>query len=149
MMIGVPGSGKSTFCRDHLADGEIICPDDIRRELTGDASDQSRNEEVFSLVRAALATHLTVPTTYVVVDATGASGRHRRELIQDAHFFGAKTIIGIHLITPLQKCLHYNSLRSRVVPDDVIERMDRQLQADPPTRRDGFDAVLRFDQIRS
>ena len=49
LFVGISGSGKSTYIQNHLQDIPIICPDDIRRELTGDVSDQSKNQEVFKL----------------------------------------------------------------------------------------------------
>lgn len=56
---GISGSGKSTFLNKFFK-GIVICPDDIRRELTGNVSDQSRNAEVWELTykrfREALAT---------------------------------------------------------------------------------------------
>lgn len=56
---GISGSGKSTFLNNFFK-GTVICPDDIRRELTGNVSDQSRNAEVWNLTykrfREALAT---------------------------------------------------------------------------------------------
>lgn len=58
--IGCSGSGK-TYLGKKLAekyaetcnDGglEIVCPDDVRKELTGNISDQTRNAEVFEIVR--------------------------------------------------------------------------------------------------
>lgn len=52
LFVGISGSGKSTYIQNHLSGIPnliIISPDDIRRELTGDVSDQSRNQEVFKL----------------------------------------------------------------------------------------------------
>jgi predicted kinase len=46
--VGISGSGKSTF-GNKLENITVICPDDIRKELTGDISDQSRNVEVWRL----------------------------------------------------------------------------------------------------
>jgi len=45
---GISGSGKSTF-GNKLENTTVICPDDIRKELTGDISDQSRNVEVWRI----------------------------------------------------------------------------------------------------
>ena len=45
---GISGSGKTTF-GNKLENITVICPDDIRKELTGDISDQSRNVEVWRL----------------------------------------------------------------------------------------------------
>lgn len=49
LFVGISGSGKSTYIQNHLQGLPVISPDDIRRELTGDVSDQSRNQEVFKL----------------------------------------------------------------------------------------------------
>jgi len=46
--VGASGSGKSTF-GNKLENITVICPDDIRKELTGDISDQSRNVEVWRI----------------------------------------------------------------------------------------------------
>ena len=45
--IGCSGSGKTTFCQKKYPDYKNLCMDDIRKELTGNISDQSKNEEVF------------------------------------------------------------------------------------------------------
>lgn len=47
--IGISGAGKSTFCRKNFPDYLQLDMDDIRKELTGDVSDQSMNKEVFSI----------------------------------------------------------------------------------------------------
>lgn len=46
--VGISGSGKSTF-GNKLENATVICPDDIRKELTGDISDQSKNAEVWRI----------------------------------------------------------------------------------------------------
>ena len=56
--VGVSGCGKSTWCKKHReahSDKSIyICPDEIRKELTGNVSDQSKNSEVFDLAEKRL-----------------------------------------------------------------------------------------------
>lgn len=47
--VGCSGSGKTTFCNKNYSSYEHICMDDIRKLLTGNISDQSRNEEVYKL----------------------------------------------------------------------------------------------------
>lgn len=43
--IGISGSGKTTY--GNKLNVPVVCPDDIRKELTGDISNQSKNAEVF------------------------------------------------------------------------------------------------------
>lgn len=48
MMIGLPGSGKSTIAKEisKSEDAVIVSSDEIRKEL-GDINDQSQNNKVF------------------------------------------------------------------------------------------------------
>lgn len=57
--VGISGCGKSTWCKKHReahsdVESLYICPDEIRKELTGNVSDQSKNSEVFSLAEKRL-----------------------------------------------------------------------------------------------
>ena len=50
--IGISGCGKTTFgniLKKENSNLVIVCPDDIRKELTGDISDQSQNEKVWNI----------------------------------------------------------------------------------------------------
>lgn len=47
--VGISGSGKSRLKRSLKTLKTSVCPDDIRKELTGSISDQSRNNEVFRI----------------------------------------------------------------------------------------------------
>lgn len=50
--IGISGCGKTTFgniLKKENPNLVIVCPDDIRKELTGDISDQSQNEKVWNI----------------------------------------------------------------------------------------------------
>src|SRR5574344_130015 len=47
--IGISGSGKTTYGKDlEGSNCKVVCMDDLRKELTGNISDQSRNNEVFN-----------------------------------------------------------------------------------------------------
>lgn len=45
--IGISGSGKSSYQKRFLPKVNVICPDTIRKQLTGDVSNQSMNTEVW------------------------------------------------------------------------------------------------------
>jgi predicted kinase len=51
--IGISGSGKSYIGEKLKQDYNcvIVCPDDIRKEITGDINNQTKNKEVFDIVR--------------------------------------------------------------------------------------------------
>ena len=78
--IGISGSGKSKWIAS-LGDGyAIISPDDIRRELTGDVSNQTRNREVFEIAIDRAINTLNMLTN-VVFDATNVTSRERRKML--------------------------------------------------------------------
>lgn len=57
--VGISGSGKSTWIKEFLTDHRneawaVISPDSIRKELTGNISDQSKNKEVWEEAYARL-----------------------------------------------------------------------------------------------
>lgn len=120
LALGPSGSGKSTYAWKRFPDRLILNADSIRREITGDESDQSRNAEVFRLLRRRLALGLRDDRS-VVVDNTNVQRPHREELYRIARDFGAR--VEVHVMqTTLAECLRRNAERSRVVPEVVIER---------------------------
>ena len=48
--IGISGSGKSRLYKKEYSDYKLVSPDEIRKFLTGNISDQSKNNEVFERV---------------------------------------------------------------------------------------------------
>ena len=81
ILIGIPGSGKSTYLRTIEDDNlRIVCPDQIRKELTGNISDQSKNGEVWKLAEEEI-NNLLSEGFYVVLDATNVNTSLRRALL--------------------------------------------------------------------
>lgn len=79
--IGISGSGKSTWIKSQTDPNTVVvCPDDIRRELTGNISDQSRNGEVWSTTFDRVVQALNAGKN-VILDATNVKSRDRRGLM--------------------------------------------------------------------
>lgn len=145
MLVGPPGSGKSTLAeqiRTEQMNFEIVCPDDIRKELTGDASDQDHNTEVFTKVYGRISMCLNEGSN-VIYDATNCRSTYRYKIIDVARKAGCKKIICICMTAPIGECLEWNRNRDRVVPEKVIENMYFALRKHPPTIFEGFDAVIK------
>lgn len=142
--IGVPGCGKTTYLKPFAAAKGMayISPDDIREELTGDASDHTRETDVWRLVHERLKDALAEKD--VVVDATYTKQRDRRELIERARGAGADEVVAYWFDTPIGVCLERNRGRSRVVPEMVIANMYRRLCLHPPTPEEGFDRIVKI-----
>lgn len=95
--IGISGSGKSFWINNMEKDGySVICPDDIRRELTGSVSDQSQNSLVFSVAYARMKEILDNGGK-VIFDATNVNTKTRRGLEQTIWSFKHDAVIGYKL----------------------------------------------------
>ena len=136
LMVGVSGSGKSTHAAKlaHATGATIVEPDAIRKELTGDASDQSRNGEVFRLAHNRAESFLLTGKS-VVVDATNLDRKTRAEWVAIARRCGAEAR-AVVVDTPVDVAKKRNRSRDRVVPLDVIDKQARRLC--PPTSDEGF-----------
>lgn len=142
--VGLPGSGKTTFLRVHAAEigATYICPDDLRQQLLGDATDQSQNAHIWSHVYAQIEEALRHGD--VVVDGMGVDPVYRRSDVARYKQLGA-SVIAYHFVTPLEVCLERNRLRPRHVAEEVIRTAHQQLLAHPPTEAEGFDKIIEIE----
>lgn len=149
-LIGLPGSGKSTFaaCLTAACPGyRLISTDTIRANLFGDEAIQGLWLPVWREVQCqwqqAVQQIEAGQAVGAIYDATNAERRQRREAIALARLIGFTLITGLWFDIPLALCLQRNQQRDRQVPEEVIQRMQRQLQGAPPTVQDGFDRLVR------
>ena len=133
MLVGLPGSGKSTYLSQLGV--TAISSDEIRRLLTDDPANQTIHRKVFALVRLIVRRRLELRMPVTYVDATNLVPWERRPYIKLAELYGAEPE-AIYFDVPLQVCQERNRGRSRVVPDEALERMAAQMV--PPMRDEGF-----------
>jgi predicted kinase len=145
--IGIPGSGKTTTLKKFAEkNGYIyICPDDIRAELSGDPSDQTRNKEVWELTYKRAETAIQNGLT-IVVDATFANPGQRKSFIEFLRKSGVNKIQGLYVDTPLEIAKERNQKRDRKVPDFVLDRMHASITENPPSLTDGLDSLIILDE---
>lgn len=149
MGIGIPGAGKTTALKP-FAEKNIytyISPDDIRAELTGDASDQSKNKEVWQEAYRRVAESLERGET-VVFDATFAKDFERKNFIQFAREHGAEKVQGVFASVDFKVANGRNKARDRVVPEHAIDKMHTMLRDRPPVVEDGFDSVFDINELQ-
>lgn len=149
MSIGVPGSGKTTALKPFAEKNSYtyISPDDIRAELTGDASDQSRNREVWQEAHRRVQEALRGGKT-VVFDATFAKDFERKSFIQFAREHGAEKVQGVFAAVPFEVARERNKARKRIVPEHAMDRMRAMLTENPPMTADGFDSVFAINELQ-
>jgi predicted kinase len=125
LLIGPAASGKSSWAGAHLAGTEIVSSDQMRRELTGDPTDQSQNYLVFQRCVDHLREMLK-DGREVTFDATNYREELREDPVRAARWSGAE-IHAYFFDVSLQECLRRNLRRHRSVPEQVIQRHFRLL----------------------
>lgn len=155
LLIGLPGSGKSSLAQQLLVEEprrQLISTDAIRSQLFGDEAVQGSWllvwHEVQRQFQRAVVQNSRAAAKEAIYDATNAQRRHRREVIALARATGFTHITGLRLDTPVWLCLARNKKRDRRVPEDVIFRMHRQLRDAPPTLQEGLDCLIHYASFR-
>ena len=134
-MIGLPGSGKSTFASNH-PECVVVSTDAIRGELFGDENEQKNGKLVFDVAYARLAQAVEVGQD-AIFDATNLQRKYRKKIFQ---MFPKAYHVAVFVNTPVDVCKERNAKRDRVVPEMVIDRMASSLNA--PTIAEGFKEII-------
>jgi predicted kinase len=110
ILVGIPGSGKSTIAKDLESKGfKRFNSDLIRKELYGDEQEQGDFNDVFGTLYHRLEMCCLLEDCDIVIDNTNIRSRDRNQLIEIIEPF-EKHIIEVWLIdTPLEVCLERNS----------------------------------------
>jgi protein phosphatase len=127
VLIGVTGSGKSMFARQHFRPTEIISSDFCRALVSDDENDQSATKDAFELVHYIAAKRLTAGRL-TVVDATSVQPEARRQLVALAREHDVLPV-AILLDVPETVCIERNEHRpEREAGPQVIRRQHGQLR---------------------
>lgn len=139
VMVGLPGSGKSTYANKFAEEisAKVVSSDAIRAELFGDESIQSKPALVFDIVYERIEDTLKQGQD-VILDATNIRRRDRGNAIVLAGRLGAKCE-AIVMGTPSEVCWEHNCARERVVPRYAFEKMLEHMSF--PSYSEGFDYV--------
>lgn len=120
----------------------VFSSDELRKELYGDETDQTHNEEVFkelhNRVKNAL---LSQEYGLVIYDACNINYKRRMEFLSQIRHIECKKI-AVVIATPFMKCLQNDLNRERKVGNDVIYRMYKNIYV--PQTFEGFDNVNIF-----
>lgn len=143
-LVGVSGSGKSTFAREHFLPTEVLSSDFFRGLVSDDENDQAASRDAFDALYYLLEKRLA-RGKLTVVDATNVRAEDRQRLVEAArkyHCFAVAIVIE----TPEAVCQERNRSRpDRDFGPHVIRRQAMDLRRGVRgLEREGFRYVHRL-----
>ena len=138
VLVGVSGSGKSTFARKHFLPTEVLSSDVCRGLVSDDENDQSATRDAFEVLHYVLAKRLA-RGLLTVVDATNVQKDARKPLValaREHHVIPVAVVLSL----PTKLCLARNASRpDRTFGARVVAQQQSQLRGSLRTlRREGF-----------
>jgi protein phosphatase len=124
-LVGVTGSGKSTFAREHFAPTQVLSSDAFRAMVADDENDQSATQDAFDALHYVAGKRLRAGRL-TVVDATHVQREDRAKLVALAREHDVLPV-AIVFDTPLAT-LRERSRSHRDLPDHVIRRQHDALR---------------------
>lgn len=147
MMIGIPGSGKTTKSKalaSQLTNADISCvliSSDVVREELKKTSQNVTNDDVFKKVDSLMQDAFKNGCN-VVYDATNCNPFYRTRMISKYKAWYNVNVIGAVLISSVRDALNANYQHDNVVPEDKVLRMYSELHRNPPSIFEGFDGLV-------
>ncbi|HSR54538.1 MAG TPA: polynucleotide kinase-phosphatase [Acidobacteriota bacterium] len=137
-LVGISGSGKSTFAKAHFKPTEVISSDYCRGLISDDESDQSATKDAFELLHYIAAKRLAAGRL-TVVDATNVQQDARKPLVRLAREHDVLPV-AIVLDLPAKLCHQRNKDRpDRQFGSHVTRQQAQQLRKSLRSlKREGF-----------
>ena len=147
VMVGVSGSGKSSFARKHFKRTEIISSDECRALVSDDENNQNATEDAFSLLYY-LANLRLKNGLLTVIDATNVQESARKNIVQLARAQHCLPV-AIVLNLPATVCEARNQARlDRQFGSHVIRNQHQQLKRSlRRLKEEGFRKIYVLDSI--
>ncbi|ATY16979.1 hypothetical protein CU254_41035 (plasmid) [Amycolatopsis sp. AA4] len=120
VLVGLQGSGKSTFAHRHFAPAEILSMDEFRARLCNDPASQSNSSAARKQLLEMLGQRLRNRVT-TVVDSTNLRSDQRAELLDVAATFETPTIPLVFTASE-EWCRKRIDERASIIRDDVLAR---------------------------
>lgn len=154
LMVGVPGSGKTTWIQNHrkffAEDNAVISRDQIRFALLGENDDYfSKENEVWQQYVEKTIASLKFNTD-TILDATHLNESSRGKILRAlGHYIDGVEINTIVINTSLQKAIEQNNMREgrAFVPETAIRNMFSNFSI--PAFEEGFDNIYIYRQNKN
>ena len=126
VLVGVSGSGKSTFAATHFGPFETVSSDFCRGLVSNDETSQEATADAFDVLAYIVAKRLDAGLL-TVVDATNVQPHARKSLVDLAR---AHDVLPVALVLDVGEdvCLARNAERAEPLPAHVVRRQGEQLR---------------------
>lgn len=136
VMSGLPGAGKDTYVRNHLAGWPVVSMDALRSELEIDPTEPQG--QVVQAARERAKEHLRRGERFVW-NATNLSRQRRGPVLQMAADYGARIRV-VYVEVPAAVLFAQNRAREAAVPEAAIRRMIERWEI--PAKTEAHEVVL-------
>jgi len=143
ILSGIPGSGKTTYAfgvKNVLPKVKVISSDEIRREITGDTTDGTKEtlvwEEFEKQIKLA-----SNDNDIVIADSTALTNVLRMKWYNVFRSFFNKIEL-VYLDMPFSVCWERNIARERKVPLNPMAVMFKLLEAPNEEVNNSFDSII-------
>lgn len=146
ILSGIPCSGKSTYAAKLAKEigAEIVCPDTLRKEVTGSESDMSRDGYIWgSLVEERIKLFALIREKSILFDATQINKRARKPILEIAKRLGNIQIECHYFVPNKELAKQRNLLRTRQVPEKVIDSFTAKWEC--PSLEEGFHSITQIE----
>jgi len=147
VLIGISGSGKSSFTKKHFKETEILSSDKCRGIVSDDENNQAATDDAFELLHY-IASKRLKNGLLTVVDATNVQPEARKPLVQLAKNYHCLPV-AIVLDVPEKVCEERNEKRSdRNFGKHVIRQQRSQLRRSiKHLKSEGFRHIFVLDSV--
>lgn len=140
-------SGKTTYTNRLIKEKDyyVIHPDNLRKKVTGDEGDISKDSYIWSqLVPAEFVIALINENKDIIFDATQLNKKTRAQTIKTIRDIDKNIKIECHYIEPnLELSKERNKVRERKLPEYVLDSQFAKWQI--PTLEEGFTKIVKIN----